>query len=676
MLPWVLDDHDLGFLKKYPPEKREDALQSLLVSNRNSFKVPTISIFVEYGIFISLILACGLVHYLPRLFPTACKKLQPKLAPIRTHLLEAPLLGRRNAEPIPLFGLRWLTFQMPLRLEGIVLLALFLINLLPITAFYTTLAAEHNPRYPGPHSHRQQMQRYLADRTAVLAIGQVPLLFLMAGRRSPTTLVSGLSMNAIMLYHRWIARMVWCQAFIHAVAWTVIRIDQGRLVKMYQTPYWNWGVAAFMMFGGLIFLSLRSLRQKWYECFVFLHILMALLAVVGIYFHIHLLHSSSFRLFVIMTEITAAIWAFDRAIRFFNRLITSVQLRRSGRQLVKVASADVEFLANNKVARLRISLPAWRVQDGTQSDVPGLVPKLAAGYSIMLSVPRLQIVGDHPFSIAKARVIRDPKSEERAAFIDVLVNIQGGMTKKLLSLAGSKDIEGLALSRSLSVIVDGPYDHQLSLCATDHLLLYAGGIGVTYCLPFLEQHVYRGKFKTCKLVWMLRDLDLLEVLDEPLGELDAAADATKAKLFIDVYHTASRASEKGAPIATLEEVPAELPSSLSSSSDLTPQEEKSITGGLDDDDDEPAEKAEGGGRTANEGVLKRRWRNITFNVHHGRPDGIRHLDESVAASRADSLSVVCCGPRPLCDWARNETLQWRREREWADIDFHAECVLW
>lgn len=106
--------------------------------------------------------------------------------------------------------------------------------------------------------------RSLADRTAIMATGLLPLVIVTATRRTLPS-VSGIDFGNAMLYHRWLARFCGVHALIHSVAWTVDQSIEGLLAEAYADPYWNWGCASTAMFIALIFLSIRQLRVKAYE---------------------------------------------------------------------------------------------------------------------------------------------------------------------------------------------------------------------------------------------------------------------------------------------------------------------------------------------------------------------------------------------------------------------------
>ncbi len=293
--------------------------------------------FVIYGLFLLLILTASANKFVAWAWPGAHDRCRRKFRLFRAHISEHPLVARKHSVVASVPGLRWLTLQLPLRGEAIILLCLSLANFLPLVAFYDLYVGDKNTFYPGPTSKRDQMYRHLADRTAVLGTAQLPLLILMASKRTPLAIVAGLGMNRLMLFHRWISRWVWIQILLHTAAFTAIYVQSegaAGVALLLEDAYVKWGVVSLSMMFGLIFLSLRALRQWSYEVctriatqhcilvmhltltvspsfslllqiFVMLHILMAFFAVLGAYLHIALIHSSRVRIFHVSVFIKA-----------------------------------------------------------------------------------------------------------------------------------------------------------------------------------------------------------------------------------------------------------------------------------------------------------------------------------------------------------------------------------
>lgn len=79
------------------------------------------------------------------------------------------------------------------------------------------MAETTNEQCSYPNAHFYQIGRYLVDRAAILAVAQLPILILFAGRNNPVSFLTGMSFATSMVYHRWIARLVTLQILIHAM---------------------------------------------------------------------------------------------------------------------------------------------------------------------------------------------------------------------------------------------------------------------------------------------------------------------------------------------------------------------------------------------------------------------------------------------------------------------------
>lgn len=245
-----------------------------------------------------------------------------------------------------------------------------------------------------------------------------------------------------------------------------------------------------------------------------------------------------------LIKLSASLWGFDRFVRLCLRLYYSNNFlfARFGRSplrpcLIEESPADVY--------RVRIQLPIQMVKTDDESPAsPGtLCTRIAAGQSIRMLIPRIQWTGDHPFTVVRAA--RDTTDASgKAAFVELLVKKQDGMTKHLANhhrgkaegaLQDAAEKGGAARHQTqLSVALEGPYGHlpaEVSVerqpalrnlgddtdnvpCTStfpqihnsDQVLVLAGGIGITYCMPILVQVARHHPTTSCKLLWVSRDV--------------------------------------------------------------------------------------------------------------------------------------------------------------------------
>lgn len=243
--------------------------------------------------FLAIGLASGLSAFIEHFFPRQHHAISRRAAWWRGNVSEHPLVSQKHSQVVSCGEGRfsWLTLHLPLRLEAVLLIVMVLLNVVPLCTFYS-LYVGHNTYFVGSDSvsRRSQILRHLANRCAMLGIGQLPMLILLASKRTPIALLSQLSMNTMMLFHRWIARMCYLHIVIHTLGNALIfHFSIGFVQSLKQTAV-QFGIAAIVMLSGLVFLSLRTLRKRHYEVFVFLHISMALLLIIFTYLHIKILH--------------------------------------------------------------------------------------------------------------------------------------------------------------------------------------------------------------------------------------------------------------------------------------------------------------------------------------------------------------------------------------------------
>lgn len=249
--------------------------------------------FVIWGLFLTLILAAASSALVEHFFPRLSHTMSRKLTWWRGNISEHPLVSQRHSQIVTCGKgcFRWLTFHLPLRIEAMILVAMLAANIAPIVGFYS-LYVGNNTYFTGTDavSRRSQILRHLANRCAMLGISQLPMLILLSSKRTPVAILSQLSMNTMMLFHRWIARTCYCHIIIHTLGNALIfHYSVGFVESMRLLPV-QLGTVALITLSGLVFLSLRTLRKKHYEMFIFMHISMAFFMILFTYLHIRFLH--------------------------------------------------------------------------------------------------------------------------------------------------------------------------------------------------------------------------------------------------------------------------------------------------------------------------------------------------------------------------------------------------
>ncbi|GAA5972825.1 hypothetical protein JCM11641_003959 [Rhodosporidiobolus odoratus] len=348
-----------------------------------------------------------LVGVLRRLVtPSFIRRLPAPLRQIYTftvkHLQLAPVFGRSNLSPVSPLSTksrlsRWTNVQIPLRMDGLLVLL-----------FLAGNAAVLFTGYPDDPTPLRQIVRYVGDRAGTLALGSTPLVILFAARNSPFA-HAGLDFGTLQIYHRWIARVTFTDAGVHAAAYSYLilrRSNWSFWVLFEKTPIiWGW----IALVGGLVlcFAAWRRLRQIAYEAFLVGHIVAAISWILFSYLHVAHLHSSGEGAYSLqLTYLAAAAWAFDRVLRLLSLLWNNTFLGRLF--CIPPLSSKTRFLTahgtllgtSNDFLRLRITPKTpWSRRRGG----PG-------AYVYVSSFTSLAHKGweSHPFSLAWPLGVPDP----------------------------------------------------------------------------------------------------------------------------------------------------------------------------------------------------------------------------------------------------------------------------
>lgn len=437
--------------------------------------------------------------------------------------------------------------------------------------------------------------------------------------------------------------------------------------------------------------------------------------MVTLYFHVHLLDyaavsappssrrspksdarnltlvsSPQWNYFLWVVEISAGLWALDRLVRWINKGYLS-----AGSSFSQPLTQAIVSAHGSDVYRMRIHLGASKVVallGASSSSTSALhelrlspVNKLRAGTSVRLTIPRLQFWSDHPFTVVDAGHV------DGQGYIDLLIRSADGLTKHLARLVEASTRDGIEsmseVSRSINVVLEGPYGKwHPRVSRHDDVLLFAGGIGITFCLPyFIHAAVADATTETrrCKLVWAIRDFDVVDAIADQLVRLDDALRASAHKgprPIIELCVTAgevreAKDEEVGQVMAAIVElndaagVEADAASKASTSSStpaMTPAATKS----------EYIEKKKISSfeeRVAS--LADRLATTIDLRATQGRPS--KRLASHFETHRSKcTAAVVACGPASLCDDVREGALYALRTGEWADVEYVEECFDW
>jgi NAD(P)H-flavin reductase len=311
----------------------------------------------------------------------------------------------------------------------------------------------------------------LADRCGLVFVANIPLLYLLAAKTQPLRVLTGRSYESLNIFHRRLGELLCLEAFLHfggmIGAWYIlIRPNGFGLVRFLLLKMCLLGLGAFFAYQLLYFTSLASFRQRWYELFLYFHIVLQVAALVFVFFH----HPS-------------ARWYVGIALTIFlvDRLVYRLGIKRT-----KIVEAETKILEDEETVRLSSIVTQHPISIFSSIFGHSVKTGWKATDHVFITVPSLSaghIVQAHPFTIASP----PPRPEDTAARMELLIRAQNGFSRDLLNAA--------RLHKHLSLRLDGPYgsSHARDMLEdSDLALLVAGGSGIAVCWP-LVHHLLDGK---------------------------------------------------------------------------------------------------------------------------------------------------------------------------------------
>lgn len=302
-----------------------------------------------------------------------------------------------------------------------------------------------------------------ADRTSIMFVANLPLLYLFAAKNQPIKILTGYSYESLNIIHRRLGEFMCLLALLHSagmvVVWyTLLRPTGFTLARFIFSKVIFLGIGAFVAYELLYFTSLGSFRQRWYELFLGVHIFLQVVALVLVWFH----HANS-RVYV----------GIALAIFFVDRLVYRMKIK------AKTLRANVKILDDEDTVALSVVVPL----SGRRGLSTIFGSNITHGWKptehVFLTIPSLarkHIFQAHPFTVASPA----PTSSDSEAVIDLIVRAQDGFSADLLSYAKSHD--------SVAVRLDGPYGSQSAielLGESDLAVVVAGGSGIAVAWPIV-----------------------------------------------------------------------------------------------------------------------------------------------------------------------------------------------
>jgi predicted ferric reductase len=381
---------------------------------------------------------------------------------------------------------------------------------------------------------KAEITTYVANRTGVLSFANMALSVLFAGRNNPLLYITGISQTTALNFHRWSARVATVQAVVHSILYTVTYFWQGGAAAYYEIAavdfYW-WGIIATLALFLLTACSVLPLRQKFYEIFLVTHIALAILAIVGCWYHISLRFATKWG-YEVWLYIAIAFWLFDR----FARFVRVVAYNWVGGSTEAYAELKAGGLISLKVYPCR----SWTVQPGEHTFLyfPGIgrmweshpfsitnwtengnqISHAAKESATQLSATDIE---KEPTAVVQPLGETSPQGKRQHGlnnqrpYIEFLIRPAKGATKTLHDYLSRFP----RTPQPIDVITEGPYGHATTLQHADRVLCIGGGVGITALTGYVQQYTTArrcGKPAASRLLlaWTAREPGLVGVVQD------------------------------------------------------------------------------------------------------------------------------------------------------------------
>lgn len=408
--------------------------------------------FYELAFFGALFLVISIVNWSKILCPSLVNRLHGRVSnSIRAHLTVPALSGPNKTNETQLWAV--LDYLAPTRFETLILTAFFaLVAYLLVTNIHYV---QGDPFYA---QKTRALGRYVGVRSGILASYLLPLSVLFAGRNNILQWITRWEYATFVMLHRWILRVMVLLIIVHAHGYYLAMSGEKRSVELSKFYMWA-GIAGFYAGIAILIQGLLVLRRRWYEVFLILHIALALLFIVGAWFHVKDLY------FLAYYYCSLGLWALDRAVRVHRILQFGFP------------KACVEWHADNTLL-FKVKKPANFEAEG-------------GGHCFVHFLQWWCCWQSHPFTYT----IMDND-------LVFYVKVKDGVTKQLAkSLETSK-------RASIRLAIEGSYGEATPASKFDSAIFVAGGNGMPgiYAEAVqMERHQNQFSNQKIKLIWVIRD---------------------------------------------------------------------------------------------------------------------------------------------------------------------------
>ncbi|KAL4946078.1 hypothetical protein BDV06DRAFT_168716 [Aspergillus oleicola] len=554
----------------------------------------------------------------------------------KKHILYAPLFSTRHSREFRLGRLHMGT--VPLRIETLLLTGYIGINL----AFFVCIVDWWEDR--------EELLYQLKYAAGHLAVMNTPGLVLTAGRNNPLIWMLGIQFDVFNLLHRWVGRLIVVGAIVHVAGVVAGKVEETNFETatniFWHVPFFVYGMIALIGFVAILLQSVSPLRHAFYEVFLHLHILLAVMSFVGLWYHLRGLTQQ----YVLLG--TIILWGLERFARLLSLLWRNIGKDRT--------TATVELLPG-QVARVNVSLARdW---------------SFSAGQYMYLYIPSLGLWTSHPFSVAWASSGEEngltdqdkqdssdsfnlllAKSERRQnqsrRTVSFLIKRKEGFTCKLLN----KAVDAEECCFRAAAFAEGPFGGLHSLNSYGTVLLIAGGVGITHPMSYMHQFVEAFSNRTTAvrrvhLIWAVRSKDHLSWIQPWMTSLFTHPAIASKESNLSLSPSGSSSETNFQAITQNRNLDVKIQIFVTTRF-ATDDSIASSTSPLSSDTSSPSDSAS----RSNFNALEQPWAytfppTVCVSIIDGKPC-FAHILQSEQRARIGAMAVSVCGPGGMGDDVR------------------------
>lgn len=440
---------------------------------------------------------------------------------LKSKLIHPAVWGRRHRQPVAINAGGGIV---PTSGQSLYIVTISLLNAIFLLAPYHMIQPQSTFA-----SREEQEHSTIGNRAGVLALGNMIVSFVFSARNNFLLWVADWSHSTYLLLHRWLGYWTIVHTVLHSILLLEYYKKYGDYAMELAKPYWTWGIVGTVAVSAIWPTSMLTIRKKYYEVFLTLHHILAVLFLVGFYYHIWYCYNYNWG-YEIWAFIAIAIWAIDRILRLVRMALKGVR------------TAVVSALPGTEGEYLRI-------------DIQGVHERGV----VYLCFPTLSWVfwENHPFSVAssvasgqireKHQVATKPAAHNTEKFVSETKGEQDTSSSNAVMTASAntsadqrqpvststtfivRSLRGVTAKLAarltagggplqIPVLLDGSYHSKttsgLSGCAS--LICIAGGVGITGALPVLRSF---HSPERAQLFWGVRKQGLVEGLGPEMSQL-------------------------------------------------------------------------------------------------------------------------------------------------------------